>query len=89
MGRGAGRDPRQAAVPLGSVRSIQVGVNRSAAVIFALIVFGLAAWQSRGQPAAVHAHVRYGGRRDHRRVLALLLAHEVTHSLVHAITGLG
>jgi hypothetical protein len=40
---GRGQDPRSASLPLGTVGGIQVRVNWSVAVIFALIAFGLAA----------------------------------------------
>ena len=42
---GRGQDPPSASLPLGTVGGIQVRVNWSVAVIFALIAFGLAAWQ--------------------------------------------
>ena len=88
-GTGQRQDPLQAALPLGSVGGIQVRVNWSAAVIFALIAFGLAAWQF----PAVNPHqttLTYvlAGIFTTIVFLASLLAHEVAHSLVARHYGL-
>ena len=44
-GTGGRKDPFRAALPLGAIGGIQIRVDLSTAVIFALIAFGLAAWQ--------------------------------------------
>ena len=82
-GTGRGKDPLRAALPLGTVGGIPVRVNWSAAVIFALIAFGLAAWDF----PAVDPHqsaLTYvlAGVLTTAVYLASLLAHELAHSLV-------
>ena len=80
---GQRKDPLRAALPLGTVGGIPVRVNWSAAVIFALIAFGLAAWDF----PAVNPHqapLTYvlAGVLTTAVYLASLLAHELAHSLV-------
>ncbi len=80
---GQRKDPLRAALPLGTVGGIPVRVNWSAAVIFALIAFGLAAWDF----PAVNPHqapLAYvlAGILTTAVYLASLLAHELAHSLV-------
>jgi Zn-dependent protease/CBS domain-containing protein len=84
-----GKDPLRASFPLGTVWGIQVRVNWSAAVIFALIAFGLAAWDF----PAINPHqatVTYvlAGILTTAVYFASLLAHELAHSLVARRYGL-
>ena len=79
---GRGKDRLRAALPLGTVGGIPVRVNWSAAVIFALIAFGLAAWDF----PAVNPHqsaLTYvlAGVLTTAVYLASLLAHELDHGL--------
>jgi Zn-dependent protease len=76
-------------LPPGTVGAIQVRVNWSVAVIFALIAFGLAAWQF----PAVNPHqatLTYvlAGILTTVLFFASLLAHELAHSLVARHYGL-
>ena len=86
---GQRKDRLRAAVPLGTVGGIPVRVNWSAAVIFALIAFGLAGWDF----PAVNPHqalLTYvlAGVLTTAVYLASLLAHELAHSLVARHYGL-
>src|SRR5271166_3739348 len=83
------KDPFRAALPLGTVGGIRVRVDLSTAVIFALIAFGLAAWQF----PAVNPHqatLTYALAAVVTTVVffASLLAHELAHSLVARRYGL-
>lgn len=86
---GERQDPLGAALTLGTVGGIKIRVNWSVAVIFALIAFGLAAWQF----PAVNPHqatLTYvlAGILTTFLFFASLLAHEVAHSLVARQYGL-
>jgi Zn-dependent protease len=82
-GTGRGKDLLRAALPLGTAGGIPVRVNGGAAVIFALIAFGLAAWDF----PAVDPHqsaLTYvlAGVLTTAVYLASLLARELAHSRV-------
>jgi hypothetical protein len=88
-GTGRRKDPFRAALPPGTVGGIQIRVDLSTAVIFALIAFGLAAWQF----PAVNPHratLTYALAAVVTTVgfFASLLAHELAHSLVARHYGL-
>jgi Zn-dependent protease len=88
-GTGQRQDPLQAAVPLGAVGGIQIRLNWSAAVIFALIAFGLAAWQFPAvNPRQTTLTYALAAVVTTAVFLASLLAHEVAHSLVARHYGL-
>jgi Zn-dependent protease len=76
-------DPLHAALPLCTVGGVPIRVNWSAAVVFALIAFGLAAWQFPAVSAR-QATLTYvvAGVVTTVFFLASLLAHELAHSLV-------
>ena len=80
---GPRKDPLRAALPLGTVGGIPVRVNWSAAVIFALIAFGLAAWDFPAEnPHQAPLTYVLAGVVTTAVYLASLLAHELAHSLV-------
>jgi Zn-dependent protease/CBS domain-containing protein len=82
-GTGPGKDPLRAALPLGAVGGIPIKVNWSAAVIFALIAFGLAAWDFPAEnPHQAPLTYVLAGVLTTAVYLASLLAHELAHSLV-------
>jgi Zn-dependent protease/CBS domain-containing protein len=86
---GRGQDPRSASLPLGTVGGIQVRVNWSVAVIFALIAFGLAAWQFPAvSPHQATLTYVLAGVLTTVLFFASLLAHELAHSLVARHYGL-
>jgi len=82
-GTGRGEDPLRAALPLTTVRGIPIRVNWSTVVIFALIAFGLAAWDfpalDRHQSPLTYV---LAGVLTTAVYLASLLAHELAHSLM-------
>ena len=87
-GTGQGKDPLRASLPLGTVGDIPIRVNWSTAVIFALIAFGLAAWDF----PAVNPHqspLTYilAAVLTTAVYLASLLAHELAIRWWHAVTG--
>jgi len=88
-GPGQDRDPPRAGLLLGTVRGIQIRVDWSVALIFALIAFGLAAWQfpavSPRQSALTYA---LAGIVTTLVFFASLLAHELAHSLIALRYGL-
>lgn len=87
-GTGQRQDPLQAALPLGNVGGIQIRVNWSAAIIFALIAFGLAASQFPAvNPRQATLTYVLAGVLTTVVFLASLLAHEMAHSLVARTTG--
>jgi Zn-dependent protease len=82
-GTGRGKDPLRAALPLGTVRGIPIRVNWSTVVIFALIAFGLAAWDFPAiDPHQSPLTYVLAGVLTTAVYLASLLAHELAHSLV-------
>ena len=82
-GTGRGRGLVRAALPLGTAGGIPVRVNWSAAVIFALIAFGLAAWDFPAvDPYQSPLTYVLAGVLTTAVYLASLLAHELAHSLV-------
>ena len=82
-GTGRGKDPLRAALPLGTIGGIPIRVNWSAAVIFALIAFGLAAWEFPAvNPRQSPMTYVLAGVLTTAVYLASLLAHELAHSLV-------
>jgi Zn-dependent protease/CBS domain-containing protein len=82
-GTGQRKDPLRASLPLGTVGGIPVRVNWSAAVIFALIAFGLAAWDFPAvDPRQSPLTYVLAGVLTTAVYLASLLAHELAHSLV-------
>jgi Zn-dependent protease len=86
---GRGQDPLSASLPLGTVGGIQVRVNWSVAVIFALIAFGLAAWQFPAvSPHQATLTYVLAGVLTTVLFFASLLAHELAHSLVARHYGL-
>jgi len=93
QGRGTGPgqdpDPPHAGLLLGTIRGIQIRVDWSIALIFALIAFGLAAWQfpavSPHQAALTYI---LAGILTTAVYFASLLAHEVAHSLMALRYGL-
>jgi Zn-dependent protease/CBS domain-containing protein len=88
-GTGQRQDPLQAALPLGAVGGIQIRLNWSAAVIFVLIAFGLAAWQFPAvNPRQTTLTYVVAAVVTTAVFLASLLAHEVAHSLVARRYGL-
>jgi Zn-dependent protease/CBS domain-containing protein len=88
-GGGRGQDSLREGLPLGGVRGIQIRVNWSAAVVFALIAAGLAAWQfPAADPGQARLTYALAGVLTTVVFLASLLAHEVAHSLVARHYGL-
>jgi Zn-dependent protease/CBS domain-containing protein len=84
-----GRDPLGAALSLGSVGGIQIKVNWSTAVIFALIAFGLAAWDFPAvNPRQATLTYVLAGILTTLAYFASLLAHELAHSLLARHYGL-
>lgn len=76
-------------MPLGTVGGIQVRVNWSVAVIFALIAVGLAAWEFPAvNPHQATATYAVAAVLTTVVYFASLLAHEVAHSLVARHYGL-
>jgi Zn-dependent protease/CBS domain-containing protein len=88
-GAGRGLDSVREGLPLGSVRGIQIRMNWSAVVVFALIAVGLAAWQfPAADPRQARLTYALAGLLTTVVFLASLLAHEVAHSLVARHYGL-
>jgi len=88
-GPGQDRDPLRAGLLLGTVRGIQIRVNWSVAVIFALIAFGLAAWQFPAvSPHQATLTYVLAGILTTLVYFASLLAHEIAHSLMARRYGL-
>ena len=82
-GAGRGQGTVRAGLSLGSVGGIQVRVDWSAAVIFALIAVGLAAWQfPAANPRQAPLAYVLAGVLTTLVFPASLLAHELAHSLV-------
>ena len=70
-------------MPLGTVWGVPIRVNWSAAVVFALIAFGLAAWDFPAvDPHQAPLTYVLAGVLTTAVYLASLLAHELAHSLV-------
>jgi Zn-dependent protease/CBS domain-containing protein len=92
-GSGSGREQGRGSLHVGfrlrSIAGIEIRLNASSAVIFALIAVGLAVWQfpavNPGQPALTYA---IAGVLTAAVFLASVLAHEVAHSLVALHYGL-
>ncbi len=88
-GAGPEQQSRSAGLPLGSVGGIQVRMNWSAAIIFALIAVGLAGWQFPAvNPHQAPLAYALAGVLTTLLFLASLLAHEIAHSLVARHYGL-
>jgi Zn-dependent protease/CBS domain-containing protein len=88
-GPGHARDPLSAGLVVGTVRGIQVRVNWSVALIFALIAFGLATWQFPAvSPHQATLTYVLAGILTTVAYFASLLAHELAHSLVALRYGL-
>jgi len=88
-GPGQDRDPLGAGWLLGTVRGIQVRVNWSVALIFALIAFGLASLQFPAvSPHQAPLTYVLAGILTTLVFFASLLAHELAHSLVALRYGL-
>jgi len=88
-GPGQDRDPLRAGLLLGTVRGMQIRVNWSVALIFALIAFGLAAWQFPAvSPHQATLTYVLAGILTTLVYFASLLAHEIAHSLMARRYGL-
>lgn len=88
-GAGRGQGSVRAGLSLGSVGGIQVRVDWSAAIIFALIAVGLAAWQfPAANPRQAPLAYVLAGVLTTLAFLASLLSHELAHSLVARHYGL-
>ncbi len=87
-GTGQRKDPLRATLPLGSIGGIKIQMNWSAAVIFALIAFGLAvAYFPAVNPHQAPLTYALAGILTTVLYMATLLAHEVAHSLVARRNG--